>query len=61
MGYLAEKSAATLQEIMDAADVCAPITAKKAVYSLVEKSKVYRTDSDGTGRGNKAKYALKKE
>lgn len=59
--YLTEHGATPLSQIAGAADVCEPETAKKAVYSLVAKDMVYRTNPDEFGRGTEAIYAIKEK
>jgi predicted ATP-dependent serine protease len=47
---------AALTEIVNAADVCSPATARRAVYRLAEAGKVRRADANGSGV--KATYEL---
>jgi hypothetical protein len=49
---------ASLSLIMGSADVCTESTAKKAVYSLVKKGKIYRMNSSESGQGIEAIYDL---
>jgi predicted ATP-dependent serine protease len=56
--YLEEHGSTPLPEIMGAADACSPNAAKQAVYSLVDKEMVYRTNPEERGRGVEAVYAL---
>lgn len=47
--YLRENGASTVAEIKDHADSCAPTTARKGVYSLVQKGMLQRVDEGGAG------------
>lgn len=47
--YLSQNADATTTEIKDHADKCAPTTARTAIYSLVDRGYVVRTDSGGPG------------
>ena len=57
--YLEDNGDSPLTEIMGAADSCSPNTAKVAVYSLVDKGAIYRTNPEDKGRGTVARYDLK--
>jgi hypothetical protein len=54
--YLRDHGASSVQQIVDAADSCAPTTARQGVYRLAERGLVRRVD-DG-GRGSEALYRL---
>lgn len=57
--YLLNNGNSTIDDVMNAADICAPATAKAAIYNLVDSKHVYRTDSGSSGgRGNKAEVDL---
>jgi hypothetical protein len=56
MRYLEEHGDSPLTDIMDHADVCAPTTARSAVYALADKGRIERKDAGGPGRG--AVYGL---
>ena len=58
IGYLKVHGESSLEDIKASADMCAPPTAQKAVYQLVELGKVYRTNPGPTGPGMVAMYDL---
>lgn len=58
MRHLAEHGPSLIKDIMDHADVCAPGTARSAVYALADLGKVERVDAGGPGET--ARYALAK-
>lgn len=55
--YLADNPNALVDDIMNAADVCTPETARRTVYTLANSKHIQRTN-EGTGRTNKAQYSL---
>lgn len=54
--FLRERTCATIDEIKAGADACSPEAARRAVYSLADKSIVARSDSGG--QGTAATYSL---
>lgn len=56
--YLTENGASPLPDIRGAADSCSPKAAELAVYSLVDKGFIYRTNPHEKGRGAAAIYDL---
>jgi len=54
--YLKENLSANMDAIMNHADSCTDVAAKRAVYALADRGIVARVD--GGGRGSKAVYAL---
>jgi hypothetical protein len=58
LGYLLENPNADIDTIADSATICAPATARSAVYSLADKKYIARTDDRAMGRGKKATYDL---
>lgn len=58
--FLLERGDSELDDITINADICAPATAKTAVYALVESGHLKRTDDQEgrTGRGNKSRFDL---
>jgi hypothetical protein len=58
LGYLLENPNTDIETIADSATICAPATARSAVYRLAERKYVTRTDERKTGRGNKAVFDL---
>jgi hypothetical protein len=54
--YLKDKNLATVNDIMDHADACAPGTARKAVYTLSDKNYIARQDIGL--QGTEATYGL---
>jgi len=58
LGFLELRDHATIGEIMDAAEICSPEAARKAVYDLAKKNLIKRTDQGG--RGESASYSVVK-
>jgi len=56
LSYLKENGASPIPNIMAAADICSPQSARQAVYSLTGKKKIYRVDS--REKGSTATYGL---
>lgn len=57
--YLANHPNAPIDEIMSAANVCTPETARRTVYSLVDSGHAERTNKGSAGgRGHKAQFDL---
>lgn len=56
--YLANNRPAPMPDIIGAADSCSESAATKAIYSLVTKGLVFRTNPDEKGRGSTAAYSL---
>lgn len=56
MGYLKENGASPIPDIMAAADICSPQSARQAVYSLTSRNLLYRVDKKE--KGSVATYGL---
>lgn len=57
--YLRDNPGATVRDIMDHADACAPTTARTSIYNLVKKNMLVRCDVGGNGET--ARYKLTEE
>ena len=58
--FLAEKGASSKSIILGSVDSCTERQASDAIYSLVKKDLIFRTNPGATGRGNEAIFMVKK-
>ena len=54
--YLLTNEVASVKDISEAADTCAPTTARNCIYALADKGLLARTN--GGGKGSGATYSL---